>query len=393
MDGQKNFPPTYLDRQGLSPRAKYLFVSYSHKSSQTVYKDLFGLYDLGLNFWYDTELRNGDIWYKTVEERLADPNCCGAVFFFDENCLSGDAIEIEINLFEKYSRQRKDLFSFCVIAKEDDSVYCIVRNAFTKCAGMDTAQLQRTLPEKRVLTVLTAFNKDKIYKLRTGDYLREIVEDVRKQAPEAIADDKASLDEFKVLLGNNFRQVDGKFEVTVGSYPAKAYTESNNLIVSKIQTLPNGEKVFNDNGNYYLFEPITWILAEVSDGVAKLVAKNVLDICVGDDAAIAEKLKFLNEVAFTDAEKEMLCEAPYLPSVSDIKKLEGKADKLNVTAFVSDKNKLLFNFAWLADVKELTRKILCGFVGGAVDIDDDYTDSYGGFMPAITIKLNKQGAK
>ena len=96
MKEQKNFPKTYLNRTGLSPRAKYLFVSYSHKSAQVVYDDLAKLYDLGLNFWYDTELRTGDVWNKIVEEKLADPNCCGAVFFFDENCLSGDAIETEI---------------------------------------------------------------------------------------------------------------------------------------------------------------------------------------------------------------------------------------------------------------------------------------------------------
>ena len=229
MEEQKNFPKTYLKRTGLSPRAKYLFVSYSHKSAQVVYDDLFELYDLGLNFWYDTELRTGDVWNKIVEERLGDPNCCGAVFFFDENCLSGDAIETEINLFEKYQAERKELFSFCVISKEDDSVYCIVRNAFSKCLGMDTAHLQSALPEKRVMTVLSAFNKDKIYKLRTGNYIREIVEDVRKQAPEAVADEKTAIDEFRILLGNNFCQVDGKFEVTIGSYPAHPYIGRNRI--------------------------------------------------------------------------------------------------------------------------------------------------------------------
>lgn len=393
MDGQTDFPKTYLDRQGLSPRAKYLFVSYSHKSSQIVYKDLCGLYDLGLNYWYDTELRTGDVWDKIVEERLADPNCCGAVFFFDENCLSGDAIEKEINLFDKYKAQRPELFSFCVIAKEDDSVYCIVRNALIKCAGMNTAQLQSALPEQRVLTVLKAFNKDKIYKLRTGEYLREIVEDVRKSAPEAIADEKTALDEFKILLGNHFRQVDGRFEVTIGSYPAKPYTAAGSIIAGKIQTLHDGVKVFNDNGSYYQFEPITWILAEVSGDSAKLISKSIIDVCAGEETAIKDKLKFFSETAFSDNEKQLLSAPPRIPSLEDAKKLEGKADKLSVTSYVSDKNSLPFDFAWLADTSGANRKTLCGYIGGAADIDDDYADSYGGFMPTITIKLNEQGDK
>lgn len=390
MDGQTEFPKTYLDRQGLSSRSKYLFVSYSHKSSQTVYKDLFGLYDLGLNYWYDTELRNGDIWYKTVEKRLADPDCCGAVFFFDGNCLSGDAIETEINLFEKYKAQRAELFSFCVISEEDDSVYCIVRDAFLKCAGMKTAELQRALPEKRIQTVLKAFNKDKIYKLRTGDYLREIVEDVRKRAPEAVADAKTALDEFKLLMGDSVRQIDGKYEVSLGSYPFKPYDDGN-LVVGKIRTLPDGVKVYNDNGNYYRFEPITWILAEVEGNTAKLVSKNILDICVGGKEQIADKLKFFADNAFSDSEKELLGAAPYIPSAEDIKKTEGKTDKLGVTPYVSGKNKLPFDFAWLADICGSSRKTLCGYINGSADIDDDYSDSYGGFMPAITIKI--QGEK
>lgn len=385
---EEQFPKTYLDRKGLSPRAKYLFVSYSHKSSETVYNDLSQLYDAGLNYWYDTELRAGDVWCKIVEERLADPNCCGAIFFFDENCLKGDAIEIEINLFEKYKKQKSGMFSFCVLAKEDDSVYCIVRNALSGCAGMNTAELQKTLPEKRVVTVLTAFNKDKIYKLRTGDYIREIVEDVRKSAPEAIADEKSAVDELKLLMGNNFRQVDGKFEITLGSYPAKPYNGGNSLIASRIQTLPDGVKVYDENGDYYQFEPIVWILAGISGDTAKLVSKNILDVCVGEQELLDEKLAFFNEAAFSESERELLSGVPYIPSVEDVQKLEGKADRLTVTPFVSDRGRLPFNFAWLADMQGSNRKTLCGFVGGAADTDDDFTNSYGGFMPAITIKLN-----
>lgn len=388
---EEQFPKTYLDRKGLSPRAKYLFVSYSHKSSLTVYNDLSQLYDSGLNYWYDTELHVGDVWHKIVEERLADPNCCGAIFFFDENCLKGDAIEIEINLFEKYKKQRSGLFSFCVLSEKDDSVYCIVRNALSECAGMNTAELQKTLPEKRVVTVLTAFNKDKIYKLRTGDYIREIIEDVRKLAPEAVADEKSAVDELKILMGNNFRQVDGNFEITIGSYPTRPFNGENSLIVSRIQTLSDGVKVFNGNGGYYRFEPVVWILAEISGNTAKLISKNVLDVCAGGKTQLAEKIEFFKEAAFSDSEKELLSGEPYIPSVEDVKKLEGKTDKLTVTPFVSDRDRLPFNFAWLADMQGANRKTLCGFVGGAADTDDDFTNSYGGFMPAITIKLNEQG--
>ena len=184
-------PKTYLDRKGLLPNAEFVLISYAHASSGVVYPDLSALYENGLNYWYDTELLSGEVWYQTVEKTLSDEKCCGIIFFFDLNCLvreealSGEedcevtgrgAVEKEIEIFEELKKQKPNMRAFCVLAAEDESVYSIVRQAFIKCKNLKDSRLKEVLPEERVQTVLKAFNKDKIYVLRQGNYIQDIVD-------------------------------------------------------------------------------------------------------------------------------------------------------------------------------------------------------------------------
>ena len=62
-------PKTFLDRE-IQLQKNYLFVSYSHNDKDVVYKILHGLYDKGVNFWYDVELSVGDFWNEKVKEKL-----------------------------------------------------------------------------------------------------------------------------------------------------------------------------------------------------------------------------------------------------------------------------------------------------------------------------------
>ncbi len=384
-------PNTYLDRKGLPSGAKYLFVSYSHKSSEIVYQDLNKLFDAGLNFWYDKELCNGDIWYEKVERCLADENCCGVIFFFDINCLmGGGAIEKEIELFEKYNCIRKNLFSFCVISPNDESVYSIVRNSFLLCSDFNTKQLQNALPESRVLTVLKAFNQDKIYKLRTGNYIQEIIEDVRKQNPDAISDAKNNLSKLKEKFADKLCRVDDIYELLFGTYPSTEYEGIRDFVmVNDIYQFGNGDRIVKSSNTLYAFKPIKWMLTNVNDDTADFVAKNIIDVCEGDNSVLTQWLTKFYDIAFTQEEKQIVSGMPYLPSVEDVKKTEGKIDKISETEFAEKSNELPYKFAWLSDMETVRkRKTFCGFNGSVAYIDFNFTDAYGGIMPAIKIKLN-----
>ena len=41
-------------------KGNYVFVSYSHKDKDIVYKDLFKLEEFGVRFWYDDDLPYGE---------------------------------------------------------------------------------------------------------------------------------------------------------------------------------------------------------------------------------------------------------------------------------------------------------------------------------------------
>lgn len=91
-------PKTYLDRENKKKDTKYFFVSYSHKDAGTVYEKLSLLYDSGVNYWYDAEMRTGDLWDTEVKVVIENNNCIGCIFFFSINSLSSDAVYKEIKV-------------------------------------------------------------------------------------------------------------------------------------------------------------------------------------------------------------------------------------------------------------------------------------------------------
>ncbi len=59
--------------------APYIFVSYSHKDSSIVYKELIWLHDLGFNVWYDEGIAPGTVWRDELGRALAE---CSVFLYF-----------------------------------------------------------------------------------------------------------------------------------------------------------------------------------------------------------------------------------------------------------------------------------------------------------------------
>ena len=99
-------PDTYLDRAGRKNN-QYVFISYSHQEKEQVYPMLEELFQAGINFWYDKELRHGDVWNEEVRGILNAPECVGAIFFLTDHIASSDAISQEIQAANECAKNRE----------------------------------------------------------------------------------------------------------------------------------------------------------------------------------------------------------------------------------------------------------------------------------------------
>lgn len=105
-------PGTYLDRAGRN-KNKFVFISYSHRDEEYVFKILNELYQAGVNYWYDTELKDGEVWNEEIDEILTSSNCIGAVFMFSEKSIVSSAVAREVRMVN--ARKEKDKNNFFVL--------------------------------------------------------------------------------------------------------------------------------------------------------------------------------------------------------------------------------------------------------------------------------------
>lgn len=88
-------PKTYLDRMGRK-KNNYVFISYSHKDAECVFDVLQSLFEADVNYWYDAELTDGQVWNEEVPDVIASPDCVGAIFFLSENSIVSNAVCQEV---------------------------------------------------------------------------------------------------------------------------------------------------------------------------------------------------------------------------------------------------------------------------------------------------------
>ncbi|MGN0771875.1 MAG: hypothetical protein ACI4MI_04750 [Christensenellales bacterium] len=343
---------------------------------------------------------SGDIWYDKVRSVLTDERCCGIIFFLDINCLIGEqttstdakdiigrsAVEKEIEIFEEIKKTKPDMRSFCVLNEKDESVYSIIRQAFVKCADLSDTRLKEVLPEDRVLRLIQSFNSNKLYVIKKGNYINQIVDEIAKTNPLAVTNSATAIQKFENTFSNS-RKVGQNIEVIFGEY----YQGACNHIVGCIE---NAVQVFNDNRVYteknkqYLFEPINWILLETDAVTATLISKNVLDFKNGYDDTIKRWIERFTQISFTNEEKEAI-EKVELPSVEIIKNYAKSIGKLSFTQYVADAFAGRPRFVWLDDSGDGCREIISSIDEEPIGFISEYPDARNGLMPMIKINLEK----
>jgi hypothetical protein len=73
----------------------YLFISYSHKDSQVVFKELTGLYHFGYRIWYDEGIDPGNEWPDEVAQALE--KSAFFIVFISPNSINSQNVKNEIN--------------------------------------------------------------------------------------------------------------------------------------------------------------------------------------------------------------------------------------------------------------------------------------------------------
>lgn len=200
-------PATFLDRSGRTNK-KYVFISYSHKDKEYVFNLLQQLFDSGVNYWYDKELTDGEIWNEEVEDIIKSDDCVGAVFFFSENSVISNSVCREVREANMRSA-------------EEDSPFAILP-VLIGLSGF-----------KDMLCKITTSSTD-AYK-NTGDFFK-IMEGEDRTA--VISDDTSSKERiiafcerigaseknYIEIRDTNFSVIDGKKNhfYEFGSYPASA---------------------------------------------------------------------------------------------------------------------------------------------------------------------------
>ncbi len=98
-------PPSLIDREVLN-NENYLFVSYAHKDSETIFPILADIFTKGVNYWYDKELDVGDVWHEIAGEYLVNEHCRGAIVFLSKESAASDAVYREVQTINSICKER-----------------------------------------------------------------------------------------------------------------------------------------------------------------------------------------------------------------------------------------------------------------------------------------------
>jgi len=86
------FGPPFEAYKGNQP---YLFISYSHKDSQIVFKEITGLFNVGYRIWYDEGIDPGNEWPDEVAQALE--KSAFFIVFISPNSINSQNVKNEIN--------------------------------------------------------------------------------------------------------------------------------------------------------------------------------------------------------------------------------------------------------------------------------------------------------
>ena len=78
----------------------YVFVSYSHRDSSSVYPELVNLRDSGFNIWYDEGIEGGTEWRGEIADAIS--NASLFVYFVSPESVQSENCLKEVNFADKH---------------------------------------------------------------------------------------------------------------------------------------------------------------------------------------------------------------------------------------------------------------------------------------------------
>lgn len=312
-----SLPLNYLNRHTYKNGDKYLFISYVHKNKKEVYEDLFQLYDLGLNYWYDKDLPVGEEWDLKVKEHLSNPNCLGVIFYLSKDTFFSQAVEKEITLAQELKNNRKDFVFIPVIIGDNKNTLMLLKDAFEAVGNKNRNEIEKDLPPERIIQILNTFTSKQIYiekKLEENrlNHLNKILDTAKSASLDLIQNDEVYLD--KLYENKKLNRFNDGYIIKFGSYPQKEFF-GQFIFSSDGEYEIDGKKILCKSKKYFSYEPIEWQFLKLDQEVALLISTYALSYGMGyclDKGSCSDFILDFVEKAFTDEEKQLLISKPRL---------------------------------------------------------------------------------
>jgi hypothetical protein len=322
----KIMPDTYR-KGGKDTAGNYVFISYSHRDREWVYRRLKDFSQVNLRFWYDIELKIGDEWDEEARYEIEDEKCVGAIIFLSENLAKSAACCKEIKIIRD-QKNRKKQFHCCSFNKNPESSGTLFtkgcidpgklfnailkskdgRVDITECAIPNTVEWDEVDPETnavervkmdivdRVKMMDELFSSNRIYGQSSNqemEMLNGLIAKFRKL--DAVDDDESFFEAMGVERGD---------PIMFGTYPIRedpyeAYIDGEHL-----------DPVDNE-----------WILLKSDDGKATLMSRYSVSGSGVFAADVEYTLQRFKDSCFNEKEKEAILSGPRLVSDKEFKDL------------------------------------------------------------------------
>jgi len=323
-------PKIYSSRNKICKSDKFVFISYSHNDKDIDYPVFNDLYEAGLNFWYDTEIKYGTDWFTTAQDALLDPNCIGILFFLSYNSVISEAISKEIDLVKDKLKINKD-FKIIPIMIDNHvrSYYHLIQQAMK---NVNESELNQKLPFERVTKFFNFFNERiKFMENKLKDSLvQDIISELKKFDMQLMSTSESAI---KILQDQDILTQYGEFTLlNYGSYPASTCAKvsiKNGFF--KLTGIP-----YYKESVVYNFAEISWNLLSVIDGEFTFISMDCFDI--------VEKSKIEQVIGFVKSSIEFTSENTVpielsVPTTELITKYAKEIKSPNVSPFATRKYK------------------------------------------------------
>ena len=294
------------------------------------------LYSLGLNYWYDSKLKNGDFWDEVVGTRIRDERCVGVIFFTSYDYMRSKACEQEMRAVYDEVQKRQYRY-FAVSPKRASPVDILARSimkagtelnggtldVLRRCGDDEVADFIRenlmgTFPIERAEIVSKLFPSNKIWtnsECKDGEQAFFAADEAFLESIIDSFADVGAVNNSMTIANELNLKVDESGASIMGfaTYPIRDRYESQGMV----------------NGNFMKAVPNEWYVAGVVGDVITLVSRYLMATNVPAKMdEIDRMMGRFKDNCLSEEEKDVLVEGPRLLTLEEFSEyfVEGGLD-------------------------------------------------------------------